>query len=134
MTYYADLTKYTYARWTGEPEALNVGWLDEAVPFQTGKVPQTAIDKLSVLCSRPVRLMRGLHSCQFCHPGSGRRKPDGNGEIRVIGRDSVVYASPALLHHYVSEHNYLPPDEFLAALKSSPLEVHLSEMQRWDEF
>jgi hypothetical protein len=134
MAYYPDLTKYTYGHWTGGLEALNVGWLDEAMPFQTGEVPQTAIDKLSVLCSRPVVLMRGVHSCQFCHPGSGRRKPSGCGEIRVIGMDSVVYAAPALLRHYICDHRYRPPDEFLAALEGSPVEVHLTEMQRWDEF
>jgi hypothetical protein len=38
-----------------------------------------------------------------------------NGEIRVPG-DDVIYAAPLLIVHYIEEHGYLPPAEFLKAL------------------
>jgi len=131
MAYYADLTKYTYIRWTGVHNALNVGWLDEAIPFPTGEVPQAVIDKLAVLCSHATMITRGFHLCPFC---PSDETAAGNGEIRVVGKGSVVYAAPSLLHHYIAQHNYRPPDEFLAALDASPIEVHLSEIKRWDLF
>jgi hypothetical protein len=41
----------------------------------------------------------------------------GNGEIRVTG-DGVVYVAPELLADYVETHQYLPPPEFLEAVRS----------------
>jgi hypothetical protein len=38
-----------------------------------------------------------------------------NGEIRVAG-EQVVYAAPLLIIHYIEEHGYLPPAEFLEAV------------------
>jgi hypothetical protein len=43
----------------------------------------------------------------------------GNGEIRVIGSAGKVYASPVMIYHYMSEHNYLPPQEFIDAVLAS---------------
>ena len=74
--------------------------------------------------------MRGFHACAWCAPGEDAAtwlqvKPDygpdascasiGNGEIRVRG-EGLVYAAPALIYHYVVDHNYRPPDEFIAAV------------------
>ena len=37
-------------------------------------------------------------------------------EIRVVGRDKRVYASPALICHYIATHGYQPPREFIEAV------------------
>lgn len=37
----------------------------------------------------------------------------GNGEIRVAGKGSVVYAAPTLICHYIGGHAYQPPAQFL---------------------
>ena len=44
-----------------------------------------------------------------------------NGEIRITA-ETVTYAAPVLIVHYVEAHGYLPPTEFLNAV-----EMHLIE-------
>jgi len=41
----------------------------------------------------------------------------GSAEIRVQGIDGAVYAAPNLIYHYMANHNYLPPEEFLGAIR-----------------
>ena len=45
----------------------------------------------------------------------------GSQEIRILGSDGIIYAAPNLIYHYVVDHNYLPPKEFIEALINSPL-------------
>lgn len=41
----------------------------------------------------------------------------GSAEIRVIDVDNkTIYASPDLILHYIINHNYLPPDNFIRAV------------------
>ena len=39
----------------------------------------------------------------------------GSAEIRVFGREEGTYAAPDLIYHYVVDHHYLPPEEFIKA-------------------
>lgn len=115
MAYFQDLTPYSYikSRWTEQPDALNVGWLDAYAIFPTA-VPSTAfINKLWWLVQNPVNLCRGAHICHLC---KRQVKPYGNGEIRVTGSDGKVYAAPVLIVHYVEAHHYAPPEEFINAV------------------
>ena len=41
-----------------------------------------------------------------------------NGEIRV-SREGITFAAPLLIAHYIEEHGYLPPDEFLRAIEEA---------------
>jgi hypothetical protein len=41
----------------------------------------------------------------------------GNGEIRVSGKDGIVYAAPTLVCHYIQAHGYFPPEEFIEAVR-----------------
>lgn len=135
MTYYKDLTPYEYfAR--HEPlksMPLNIGWLSIGMPFDRGETSQAFRDRLLEFCSDAfvVHIARGFHQCEFCN------RPDwyssqnniygeqahwasiGDGEIRVLGK-TAVYAAPALVYHYVVEHDYKPPDEFIEAVLSGP--------------
>ncbi|MFI9507861.1 hypothetical protein [Nocardia sp. NPDC052566] len=127
MTYYDDLTEYSY--WTrvsggnrGE-QALNVGWLDGAHPFRTGTLPLKLGERLLELCRRPCNLTRGFHVCTVCPPADRDEHRVrwtaltgtmiGNGEIRVTGPSGSLYAAPTLIVHYTHEHNYLPPRDFV---------------------
>ncbi|MGH3310044.1 MAG: hypothetical protein ACRDP3_05595, partial [Streptomyces sp.] len=40
----------------------------------------------------------------------------GNAEVRVISRHGRWLIAPTLVHHYVNEHSYLPPEEFIEAV------------------
>ena len=127
MTYFADLSLYRFHTFQQQLDTklLNVGWLDSGAPFNKGRVDQEIVERLLGLCRNPVNLCRGYHSCQYCerHPGiltmqlNGQNVALGNGEIRVSGKDGVVYAAPTLICHYIQEHGYRPPDEFLFAVE-----------------
>lgn len=47
----------------------------------------------------------------------GRHIDVGNGEIQVTGKGATIYVAPTMILHYIAEHHYLPPDEFIKALK-----------------
>ena len=109
MTYFPDFSAYTYTP-NDKTGALNIGWLDASQPFQSGTTRSEFHAGLALLCSRPILLHRGRHECQFC------RNAWGNGQVRVVGADGRLYAAPTLVHHYVVEHHYKPPEEFILAV------------------
>lgn len=135
VTYFADLTPYTYFtprdehghRTFDEPwpdlPLVTVGWLDAAHPFPTGAPPDGLLPALTELARARVRQTRGYHYCELCirDLGDDAREALRRGviaresaEFQVWG-DGVVYAAPQLLLHYVDAHAYLPPGEFCAA-------------------
>ena len=126
MAYFDDLSPYKY--YPGEADVLNVGWLSRDHEFRRGPVPLAFVDELGRLAQKIEVLTRGQHVCEFCVAPSdiisidGRYKEmweyarTGNGEIRVQGEDGVKYSAPALLLHYISEHQYQPPQEFINAV------------------
>ena len=136
MAYFKDLTPYEY--FPNEPltpKPLNIGWLSVEKPFETGATSQKFKDRLLKFCSDEyiVVVTRGLHICEFCnlsydlsyerwikkqegrYGDKAHAASIGNGEIRVLGK-SAIYAAPALIYHYVLEHQYQPPDEFIEAI------------------
>ena len=133
MTYFKDLTPYPHGPGyeSPSPNELNIGWLSDEVPFEKGSTSQEFKDKLLKFCSDEfiVYLAKGFHACEFCGLSWTQWHDDqkdkygknaywasiGDGEIRVLGK-SVVYAAPALVYHYVIEHQYKPPDEFIEAI------------------
>jgi hypothetical protein len=127
MTYYADLTEYSYTR--SSEGMLNVGWLGRGERFTTGPVDADVRDQLIRLAVEPANVMRGLHDCEFCDKECPIRMPTehsprgyislGTGEIRVSGEDGRVYVSPTLLLHYIDEHGYRPPEQFILAVRDA---------------
>ncbi|MGB7519106.1 MAG: hypothetical protein WA896_05690, partial [Spirulinaceae cyanobacterium] len=61
MSYFTDLTIYSYSRCVPEEAVLNVGWLGDGHTFPTGNVSDEFVTVLKALCLRPVMLHRGLH-------------------------------------------------------------------------
>jgi hypothetical protein len=132
MTHFPDLTPYIYDRtnFGFDVPTLNVGWLDISVPCSTGATPQQFQEVLLDFCldEYTAQYCMGYHECQYCinppwsivvQHRSGKEVVLGGGEIRVIG-NSIIYASPTLIYHYVSAHNYKPPDEFVEAVLNGP--------------
>jgi hypothetical protein len=54
--------------------------------------------------------MRGFHICEFC------KKDCGNGEIGIIHPDGRIFMAPVGIVHYLVEHSYKPPDDFIDAV------------------
>ncbi|MDC3959951.1 HEAT repeat domain-containing protein [Polyangium jinanense] len=120
MAWFADLSPYENPKREAEddtsapaPPILNIGWLEPGHSFPVGSVSTAFLVRLAVLVTRArTVLSRRNHTCAFVH-----KKPIiGTGEIRVVGDDRTRFAAPVMIHHYVAEHGYRPPDAFIAAV------------------
>ena len=122
--FYEDLSPYQYqAVPTGLPGVLNVGWLESSAP-QVGDIDEDVAQRIGRLCEAPIMLTRGHHSCGLCNGFNG------NGEVWIPGDDGRVYASPAMIAHYVKAHRYLPPPSFLEAVTGCL--APLTETECWE--
>lgn len=122
--YFRDLTPYSYIGRKERVSELNVGWLEKSYPHEMGHVEDDIVQKILILCFRPVHTTRGFHYCDLC-TGSRTRvrvkcgdleRALGSAEIRVPGEEGVVYAAPNLVYHYITKHGYRPPVQFLDAV------------------
>jgi hypothetical protein len=101
VTYFADLTTYTYLDPVRhglpvEPPALNVGWLDGSHSFPKGDVPPGFSGRLlEELIAQRFHVTRGYHDCDLC-PSRPSGPPDtisveggpyalGDREVLVVG-------------------------------------------------
>ena len=128
MAYFKDLTLYCYGGKTEIENARNIGWLSIEQEYAKGACSLEFITALKGLAKTPTNLYRGVHYCEFCPPMITkpikdrivhevvRDCPSGNGEIHVKGSEGVMFVAPVLLVHYVAEHNYLPPEQFVSAV------------------
>jgi hypothetical protein len=65
----------------------------------------------------------GFHECQFCaKPLKFRRVGNelASGTFGVPAGERIFYC-PEMILHYITEHGYLPPVEFVVALMSCPV-------------
>jgi hypothetical protein len=131
MSYFPDLSPYAYGHGS-HPGVLHIGWLDGVHEYRKGIVSPRLIEKMKKMASAPVELYRGFHICELCTPPTKVRQATddavwwrwaksraGNGEIRVE-RGNITYAAPVLIVHYIEEHGYLPPQDFLQAVEDQP--------------
>ncbi|MFV2117069.1 hypothetical protein ACE14D_00860 [Streptomyces sp. Act-28] len=125
---------------------LNIGWLETGRPWTAGPAPAEFASKLlTVLGEQTVNQALGVHECDLCpeplddaHPWyeprpGHRRASAGTGEIRVPGAPGTAYAAPCLIGHYVLNHSYLPPREFVDAVLAFDLR-NRSTMYPWIAF
>jgi hypothetical protein len=104
------------------PKIRAIGWLDASHEFPRGVVSLAFLLKIARFAERSGESTEALswlaaggwHTCELCHGC------DEGGNFGVPG-DGVLYACPEMLVHYVCEHEYRPPDEFIRAVLASPL-------------
>ena len=129
MAYYRDLSPYTYwhssqsESWT----SVNVGWLDDAFPFEKAEPLESDLRLLRQYEKVVVNGLMGIHFCPFCvddKDPSRDIRPSGSSETVIIGHNGTLYHAPKLILHYMERHWYAPPEEFLVALRTgiSPLD------------
>ncbi|MBH5336701.1 hypothetical protein IHE55_18760 [Streptomyces pactum] len=130
MTYFTDLSPYSYLPNTvpSTVAAFNVGWLDGENAFHSGEAPDEFIGALADLCAQSSHAKtRGWHVCNLVHASSpppypitmeagGRTIVLGSAEVRVVTPDGAWLVAPDLVLHYVIDHKYLPPEEFVEAV------------------
>jgi hypothetical protein len=128
MAYYLDLSPYSYLDCPSDQKAvLNVGWLDKSHPFPKGSISTEIINRLFILCKSPENKTRGYHECPFCFSFWPKKELGvlveiggeairlGSAEIRVKCGEKT-YAAPNMILHYIKDHKYLPPAEFIECL------------------
>lgn len=132
MTWYPDLSKYSYLPEfiPEDREILTVGWLDGEHDFPTGDVPQEFTDELAQICATTNHARtRGWQNCELPHPSGevdypitvkidGDEVPLGSAEVRVATEDNTILSAPNLIWHYVTSHNYRPPEIFIEAVRA----------------
>ena len=112
---------------------IAVGWLGSRVPVR-GAVPDVCIDRLADAYESKLTFSDGLAGIHGCEIGSTDEHPFPGGssgpvvrwrgrELRLIGhghhlvrQDAAVYMCPALILHYILDHQYQPPSQFQKAV------------------
>jgi hypothetical protein len=124
MPYFPDLTPYEFLGGDPGASSLNIGWLDKEHTFNQGPVEQDICKRIRQMCLFELaRQTRGFHGCPLClQPLFGTPVPGetvllGSAEIRVKGASGIMYAAPNLIYHYITEHAYQPPAEFMEAVR-----------------
>ena len=101
---------------------LAIGWLNHKQPFETGESDLKFTTKLLRFCSAenhicPTPQPRPCPLCNKPITVNGLRL--GGAEIRTIG-DEEIFAAPNLIYHFVVDHGYMPPFEFVDSVMKGP--------------
>jgi hypothetical protein len=129
LKYYEDLSSYEYYMHCPIPEVKNIGWLDKEHNFRTGDVDFSFLEKLELLvfnsyeehCNILVNELRGSYECPVC--GKYRERITSGNQGFTLGSSELwipdfrqkdhYFATFGLIFHYVKDHNYKPPQEFV---------------------
>ena len=137
--YFQDFTAYRYGTYYGRDRIISleevrmIGWLENGHNYPTGQVDEQTLFNLRkclVIAERAALKYKGFHYCDFCSKGDWTSRPKitfegkelflGSNEIWLPSANApeLIYSAPNLIYHYIVEHGYLPPDEFLEAVNS----------------
>jgi hypothetical protein len=140
MTYFKELSIFSYGVQKQWPMQNNVFWLGPGHSFASSTPDQDVLDLLWKFCSVFVNPTRGLHGCHLCpsqrlarFSRNGEERTLGSAEIRAFSNRGAIFAAPNLIYHYVAEHGYKPPEEFIEALSEGtcpPDPEYFSRLQK----
>ena len=93
--------------------ACSVGWLGCSVPTR-GRLELNLFEAIRHYRKKNYLEdgLLGSHTCEMCGTA------EGHGEF-IVEWGGMRYVLPTLVLHYLENHHYLPPKEFLAALAAS---------------
>lgn len=115
--YFEDLGTIAYFACGDNVRA--VGWLEAGRRYAHGSVSPPFLSALKAHVSsayQPVVFM-GVHRCSIClEAGQSKR---GHYNLLIPTQD-LLYVAPELVVHYVEDHGYQPPAEFIEAVLSCP--------------
>jgi len=137
--YFKDLSPYSYYLPYSIKEIRNIGWLDKDYHFSKGDVPKELCNKLREILkgtekfNSQVNLIRGIHPCTFC----GRNDLDfssdlGSCEIWIPDDKGEYFAAPSQVIHYIEDHGYIPPLEFIHAAIDVDLQSEFNAQKLYD--
>lgn len=142
--HYADLSLYSNHLRDELENVRNVGWLKEGQVFPSGAIEPQLVHRLKQAFvgignfDAEAVLIRGAqHRCEICgaSPGmvqvNGKEKRLGASEIWLPETQERYFAAPSLVIHYIEDHQYLPPVEFIAAISKLDLRSDFSAEDAW---
>lgn len=139
--YCEDLTAYRFHLPFAVDEVQCVGWLDKMHEFNIGIPPKQFVEKLIHLTLLKtetfdihVNVVRGVHPCNLCAKQDIRLSAVGL-RSRMLGMSELWipraggwYAAPSMIVHYVVEHQYLPPPDFVNSVFAlDPMSHYVAE-------
>ena len=92
-------------------KAISIGWI-ETDQYPKGIVSGKDINRLEILC-RKYQIDQGFlgyHTCRICNRFEDR------GEV-LLRAEERFYVMPHMILHYVRDHQYQPPKQFLENLR-----------------
>lgn len=118
MAHQQDLEPCTYGFPGAGQNLLSVGWLAHGHAFPQGRCEPAFVARLRELLKdvwAPV-VFCGPHFCELCPPS---RTAGGVANL-FVPSENAVFVAPELVVHYIEEHSYCPPAEFVAAVMACP--------------
>lgn len=120
MSWYPDLSTNSMVAKGDHVRA--VGWLSVGQPYAQGSVPLDFVLRLREFVNLANESSEalyfgaygGFHTCEFCGQAQDTRNFG-------VPAGEHLFVAPAMIGHYVEEHKYAPPAEFIAAVADSPL-------------
>lgn len=128
MAVYKDFSEYQLDNKKMQ-NVINIGWLGEKGSFPQGDASDEFLVNLWEYYKCPVFSTRNIYQNEkldgywrfFTAIFNGREIGLGNSEVRVLDKErGVIYASPNLLIHYIVNHHYCPPEEYIKAVIEGP--------------
>jgi hypothetical protein len=116
VTYRQDLSTRVLV-WRGE-RVRAIGWLEGNHSYRRGAVPASFVDRLKQhvrSAYQPVKIW-GWHDCTLC-PRDGAARGASN---VMIPTPELLYIAPGMVVHYIEDHDYHPPEEFIEAVLACP--------------
>jgi hypothetical protein len=99
-----------------------IGWLHPDHPYTKGEVPSEFLSRLkqfTALSNESAEALwfgaaGGFHTCEFCGGALG---------VANFGvpRGELLFVAPEMIVHYIEDHGYQPPKEFMESVIRSPL-------------
>jgi hypothetical protein len=119
MSYFPDLG--TDALVVRGSSIRAIGWLSSSCNFIRGASPSDFVERLRELTAAWTETARilewpavaGPHTCELCGVATAA------GIVGVPSSD-FLYVAPEMALHYVEQHDYLPPQEFIDAVRACP--------------
>jgi hypothetical protein len=104
------------------PYVRAIGWLSGTEAFPVGDAPDEFVGRLRDFCANwPAAVQAldwpiacGFHLCELCNEFYA------SGNIGVPA-NKLLFVAPEMVAHYVEQHRYLPPRQFIDAILASPM-------------